>query len=133
MSFTTFSQLLSSIFNLSVFDLGHLLSLLVPTALATVALILAIELVHERPHLLRAFALAFLANYSIPFISATFDLAAIPFGFYIINALLWILLVKIFFFRVSLRHAVLIGTMGYGINLAFIFFGLDKFVMRILV
>jgi hypothetical protein len=131
---TTLPQVLWNIFNLSSFDLSYLFSLLIPTALATVALIIAVELVHERPHILRAFILAFIANYSVPFFSMIFGtyFATIPFGFYIINMLLWITLVKLFFFRVSLWHAVLIGALGYGINLAFIFFGLDKLVLKIL-
>ncbi|MFB6076307.1 MAG: hypothetical protein ABEK17_04135 [Candidatus Aenigmatarchaeota archaeon] len=115
-------------------DISYYISLLVPTIVATVALLIAIEILHERPHYIRAFVVAFIANYTTPFAYSFFgsQLSGIPYGFYIIGILVWIILIKIFFRMMPLKHVVYVGVLGYGINIGLSMLGLYGLVRSLL-
>lgn len=115
-------------------DINYFISLLVPTLVGAIALLIAMEIVHERPHYGRALIVAFLANYTVPIAFSMFGsyFSSIPYGFYVLGILVWIVLVKLFFISMPLKHAVWIGILGYGINMGFSIFGLPSLVKKII-
>lgn len=115
-------------------DLSYFISLLVPTIIGAIALIMAIEILHERPHPARAFFVAFLANYLGPSIVSFFEpqFFFLPFGLFVIDILFWIVLIKLFFREISLYHSVGVGILCYIIKFVLIWIGLSSLIRTLL-
>lgn len=106
-----------------------LLSLVISTVLSTLALIVAINFVREKSDYLMSFLVAFLANLSA--LLPSFIYLPIPYFFFVIGILIWILLVKLFF-KVSWLHSVMIGVLGYAINFALGILGVPGLIILII-
>ena len=110
--------------------IDFLISTLISTILGTLALLVAINIVHERPNYLMAFLASGVANFLPPFI-LSFIYLPIPNFFMILGALVWILVIKLFF-GISWKHSIMIGILGYGINFALNILGVPGLIKLII-
>lgn len=110
-----------------ILTIGYWMALVISSILGMIAIIIGIEIVHERPSVVQAFIVSALANIitSLGILGIIATFLPLPYAYFIISAIIWILLIK-FFFPVNWQHAIIIGIVGFAIMEAFDFFGITS-------
>jgi hypothetical protein len=110
-----------------IFMLGYWISLLLSTILGMIAIFIGIKIVHERPSIPQVFLVSLLVNLltSLGILGILSALLPIPYAYYLVCILIWILAIK-FFFPISWQHAAMIGIVGFGISIMFDLLGITS-------
>lgn len=113
------------------FNFGSIIFILISTILGTIIIYLWMSVFHEAPTPSHAFFVALIANlqnYFVPFLSFLF---VIPYMFQIFPLLLWIILIKIFYSDLDIKHVVIISVLCWGTHTVLEMFGVALMIQSL--
>lgn len=112
-------------------NLSYLVYLLISSILGMIAIYIGVRVAHEPTYIPRAFFVALIANFItvlgilMSYLMAFFP---IPFAYYILSAVIWVLLVKFFYQPLNFKHAIIIGTVAFVLVEIFSMLGLAALI-----
>jgi hypothetical protein len=91
------------------------------------------KLFHEPPQLSHALLVATLANFQNYFIPFLIYLFPIPYAFQLVPAIFWILLIKLFYPNLDLKHVIIIGLLCFATHTLFEVYGISYLIKKKLI
>ncbi len=121
-------------------SLSYLVYVLISSVLAMIAVYAGVKIAHEATLLSRAFFVAFLANIInlfgvvgiisslIPVPSSYQILSTYNLVYYAVSILVWILLIRFFYYPMRISHTIVIALVAFGLVEIFNFLGLANMI-----
>lgn len=114
------------------FNFGEILLVLISTLLSTVIIYFWMRIFHEPPKPGHAFFVALIANLQNYFIPFLIFLLPIPYAFQVLPALVWILLIRLFYSNLDWKHAIIIALLSYGAHAFLESYGLARTIQQMI-
>jgi hypothetical protein len=114
------------------FSIESLITLLIPIILTTGIIYFWMKFFHEPPQISHALFVATIANFQNFFIPFLIYFFPIPYAFQIIPVIFWILLIRIFYPDLDLKHVVIIGLLSFTTHTIFETYGVSNWIKNIL-
>lgn len=107
---------------------------IVSTIVGSISLYIASKVTHTRISGLKIVLIAFLAQLLLPFLFSYMSsvIYLIPFSTFVFRLFVWIGLVKFMAQKVSIIHAILMGTFAFGISYFFGLLGIETYLQNFL-
>lgn len=111
-------------------NLSYLIYLLISSLLGMVAIYIGVRIAHELTYVPRAFFVALIANLItvLGILGILMSYFPIPFAYYILSAVIWVLLIKFFYKPLNFKHAIIIGMVAFVLVEIFSILGLAALI-----